>query len=252
MSALPEFPVAPSGGTGAGEGGGPEPRGWEQAGRGPAFFGVGEGAAGGECCSRSPCCILISAAAATPRGRPSIFHTKGRPPGPPQSPPHRPPPITAGQCREAEKGGDRHTGRDRKTQEIQAKTHGVGPEGRVRHSALEVQETETQVNRQTHSGVETETKRQSPKLEGGKTKSKKLKTSTKAETPRGQRKQSGTGTQRQELNQAQGKSEKQTMSPEPKPEQAGAWLRRYLEKCAQRQGGGREEGGEEEVVRRAR
>lgn len=249
MSALPEFPVAPSGGTGAGEGGGPEPRGWEQAGRGPAF-GVGEGAAGGECCSRSPCCILISAAAATPRGRPSIFHTKGRPPGPPQSPRHRPPPITAGQCREAEKGGDRHTGRDRKTQEIQAKTHGVGPEGRVRHSALEVQETETQVNR--HSGVETETKRQSPKLEGGKTKSKKLKTSTKAETPRGQRKQSGTGTQRQELNQAQGKSEKQAMSPEPKPEQAGAWLRRYLEKCAQRQGGGREEGGEEEVVRRAR
>ena len=34
--------------------------------------------------------------------RPSIFHTKGRPP-PPLRSPQRPPPMTAGQCRGAEK-----------------------------------------------------------------------------------------------------------------------------------------------------
>lgn len=41
LSALPEFPVAPSGGTGAGGGEGTQPRDWQQAGRGPAF-GVGD------------------------------------------------------------------------------------------------------------------------------------------------------------------------------------------------------------------
>lgn len=46
--------------------------------------------------------------------RPSIFHTKGRPP-PPLEALRASPPMTAGQCRGAEKR-DRHTDADRKAQ----------------------------------------------------------------------------------------------------------------------------------------
>lgn len=107
-SALPEFPVAPSGGTGAGGGGRHTALGPAAGRQGGAQHLESETVPrGGECCSRSPCCILISAAAATPRGRPSIFHTKGRPPGPPQSPPHCSPrpPITAEAVQSDREGG---------------------------------------------------------------------------------------------------------------------------------------------------
>lgn len=176
---------------------------------------------GGECCSRSPCCILISAAAAQPRGRPSIFHTKGRPPGPPQSPPHCPPPITAGPCKAAAKGVDRHTGRDRKTQEIQAKTHRVGPEGRVRHSALEMtRDTSEQRRSEWRRGDREEAepgageRKDKGQRAEGRHKGRDTQRPEKAEADRdSDGSQSGSGENRK------------TTSPEPKTEQPGAWLR---------------------------
>lgn len=51
----------------------------ERAGRGRTFGMVEKVRGGAECCSQSRCCILISAAAEAAQ-RPSIIHTKGRPP----------------------------------------------------------------------------------------------------------------------------------------------------------------------------
>lgn len=62
------------------------------------------------------------------------------------------PPVTAGQYTEAGKWGRQTHRQGPKDPEIQAETHRVGAEGRVRHSALEMKETGTQVSRDTRSG----------------------------------------------------------------------------------------------------
>lgn len=105
VSARPEFSAAPRGGPGFGGAVRHRALGPAPAGRGPAF-GAGNVLRGAECCSRSPRCILISAAAAAPRGRPSIFHTKkGSPARSPSKPSARPTPPNCGAGQRGREGG---------------------------------------------------------------------------------------------------------------------------------------------------